>query len=126
MLLNDETLQGLYAKHPSRKDIKPFSLLYGPTDDVPSTYFEFIDEELIQKVAMATHGAARPSKLDAKTEGLVLRNEIAMLANKLATENLDSIALESYNANHLRNGPLIIYLSEGGGYLFLKKIVCKL
>ena len=36
--LNDETLQGLYAKHPSPKDIKPFSLLYGPIDDVPSTY----------------------------------------------------------------------------------------
>ena len=28
--LNDKTLQGLYEKHPSPKDIKPFSLLYGP------------------------------------------------------------------------------------------------
>ena len=111
--LNDETLQGLYAKHPLLKDVKPFSLLYGPIDDVPSTYFESIDEELIQKVAMATHGAAGPSKLDAdqyqrmlcsrnfKTEGLVLQNEIAMLAKKLATENLDPIAFESYNANCL-------------------------
>ena len=113
MPLNDETLQGLYAKHPSPKDIKPFSLLYGPIDDVPSTYFEFIDEELIQKVTIATHGAAGPSNLDAdqyqwmlcprnfKSEGLVLRNEIATLAKKLATENLDPIALESYNANRL-------------------------
>ena len=111
--LNDETLQGLYAKHPSPKDIKPFPLLYGPIGDVPSTYFESIDGELIQKVAMATHGAAGPSKLHAdqyklmlcsrnfKTEGLVLRNEIAMLAKKLATENLDPIALESFNTNRL-------------------------
>ena len=73
---------------------------------------------MIQKVAMATHGAARPSKLDAKTEGLVLRNEIAMLAKKLATENLDPIALESYNANHLRDGPLIIFYRGGGGVPF--------
>ena len=36
-----------------------------------------------------------------KTEGLVLRNEIATLAKKLATENLDPIAIESYNANRL-------------------------
>ena len=62
---------------------------------------------------MATYGAAGPSKLDAdqyqrmlcsrnfKTEGLVSRNEIAMLAKKLAKENLDPIALESYNANCL-------------------------
>ena len=111
--LNDETLQGLYEKHPPPKDIKPFSLLYGPIDDVPSTYFESIDEELIQKAAIATHGTAGPSKLDAdqyqrmlcsrnfKTEGLVLRNEIATLAKKLVTENLDPIAIESYNANRL-------------------------
>ena len=111
--LNDETLQGLYEKHPPPKDIKPFSLLYGPIDDVPSTYFKSIDEELIQKAATATHGTAGPSKLDAdqyqrmlcsrnfKTEGLVLRNEIATLAKKLATENLDPIAIESYNANPL-------------------------
>ena len=111
--LNDEILQGLYEKHPPPKDIKPFSLLYGPIDDVPSTYFKSIDEELIQKAATATHGAAGPSKLDAdqyqrmlcsrnfKTEGLVLRNEIATLAKKLATENLDPIAIESYNANPL-------------------------
>ena len=111
--LNDETLQGLYEKHPPPKDIKPFSLLYGPIDNVPSTYFESIDEELIQKAAIATHGAAGPSKLDAdqyqrmlcsrnfKTEGLVLRNEIATLAKKLATENLDPTAIESYNANRL-------------------------
>ena len=65
MPLNDETLQSLYAKHPLPKDVKPFSLLYGPIDDVPSSYFESIDEELIQKVAMATNGAAGPSKLDA-------------------------------------------------------------
>ena len=91
--LNDETLQCLRdIHHPPPKDIKPFSLLYGPTDDVPSTYFESIDEELIQKAAIATHGAAGPSKLNAdqyqrmlcsrdfKTEGLVLRNEIATLA----------------------------------------------
>ena len=36
--LNDETLRGLYAKHRSPKDVKPFSLLYGSIDDVPSTY----------------------------------------------------------------------------------------
>ena len=90
--LSDETLQGLYEKHPPPKDIKPFSLLYGPIDDVPNAYFESIDEELIQKAAIATHGAAGPSKLNAdqyhwmpcsrnfKTEGLVLRNEIATLA----------------------------------------------
>ena len=63
--LNDETLQGQYEKHPSPQDIKPFSLLNRPTDDVPSTYFESIDEELIQKAAIATHCAAGPSKLDA-------------------------------------------------------------
>ena len=56
MPLHDETLQGLYEKHPSPNDIKPFSLLYGPIDDVLSTYFESIDEELIQKATIATHG----------------------------------------------------------------------
>ena len=68
---------------------------------------------MIYKAAMATRGAAGPSKLDAeqyqrilclkhfKTEGLVLRSEIAKLAKKLATENLDPAILETYNANHL-------------------------
>ena len=68
---------------------------------------------MIQKAAIAIHGAAGLSKLDAdqyqwmlcsrnfKTMGLVLQNEIAMLAKKLATENLDPIALETYNANCL-------------------------
>ena len=111
--LTPETLKSLKEKHPSPGRIQPFSLLNGPIDDVPSAYFDCIDEEMIYKAAMATRGAAGPSKLDAeqyqrilcsknfKTEGLVLRSEIAKLAEKLATENLDPAILETYNANRL-------------------------
>ena len=54
--LTPETLKSLKEKHPSPGRIQPFLLLNGPIDNVPSAYFDCIDEEMIYKAAMATRG----------------------------------------------------------------------
>ena len=110
--LSDETLASLKKKHPSQEDIKENSLLYGHIKDLRILNFN-ISEQKIQEVANLTKGAEGPFGLDAdqyrrtlcskqfNREGKDLRDQIATLAIKLATEAVDPTCLEAYLANRL-------------------------
>ena len=107
--LNDTTMKDLSEKHPPPADIQDGALLPGPIPPAtPASYFDCIDEQQVMKAAKLTKGAGGPSQLDAKqcrhilvslkykTEGKRLREHIALLARKLASEIVDSNTLEAF------------------------------
>ena len=63
--LSDETIKGLKSKHPEPGRVADGSLLRGPIDDLPASFVEGINEQLIMKTALRTKGSAGPSRLDA-------------------------------------------------------------
>ena len=110
---DDKTITELKLKHPDPTNILSHSLLQGPIEQVPSTYFECINEDVIKNATRQTKGAAGPSKLDSdqyklmlvstkfKKEGKELREQIAMLARKLASSIIDPTTLEPLVASNL-------------------------
>ena len=99
--LSDETIKGLKSKHPEPGRVADGSLLRGPIDDLPASFVEGINEQLIMKAALRTKGSAGPSGLDADvfrrilcsknfaTAGKAMREEIATFTRKLLTEDYD-------------------------------------
>ena len=91
----------LQKKHPDPGPISENTLLNVPVENIPMSYFDLIDENMIQKAARQTKGAGGPSQLDAdqyhhillsskyKKEGKDLREEIYKLAKKLASTIVD-------------------------------------
>lgn len=61
-----EVLEGLKEKHSEAADIADESLLYGPTNDIPPSVFDLIDEERIYDAATKTKGSAGPLGMDAE------------------------------------------------------------
>ena len=111
--LDDEVIKDLKIKHPEPALIKEGSLLYGPKETVLPSYFDSLDEGLIRNAVRQTKGAGGPSHLDAdqyrhmlrshkfKKESKDLREEIATLARKLATEIIDPSTIDSLIACRL-------------------------
>ena len=111
--MNDETIGELKKKHPSPAPLKEETLLHGPIEDVPVSYFDCINEEMIHRAASYTHGSSGPSHMDAdhfrfiltskhfKQSGTNLRVQIAKLARILATQHIDPVYLESYVCSRL-------------------------
>ena len=111
--INKDILNALQEKHPKPATIEKDTLLYGPINDIPANYFDHIDEIMVSKAASLTRGASGPSHLDAdhyrhiltskkyKTENKELREQIAALTRKIATEVLDPSLLEPYVASRL-------------------------
>ena len=105
--VTDEIMDELQKKHPKPAPISEGSLLFGPVNHVPANYFDEIDEQAIFKAAQLTKGAGGPSHLDAeqyrtiltsnkmKVESKFLREQIALLARKLASEIVDPATLEA-------------------------------
>ena len=104
----------LKEKHPPSEPIQPDSLMNGPLrDSVDSIHFAAIDEQMILKAAMQTKGSNGPSHVDSdqfrrilgskhfKAEGKELRDQMAILARKIATERLDPDTLEAYTSCRL-------------------------
>ena len=128
MTVNNEVVDKLREKHPPRGDIAANSLLNGPLPQTPASYFDNINESTIRKAASLTKGAAGPSKLDAeqfkimlvsnkfRKEGQDLRENIAIMAKKLATQIVDLATLEAYTACNL------IPLDKGGEKLDVRPI----
>ena len=112
--LDDKTMADLRKKHPAPSPVSEGSLIQ---EDLPAetaaSYFDCIDEQQILKAAQLTKGAGGPSNLDAeqyrrilisakyKNEGKNLREQIAILARKLATELVDPKTLEAFVAYRL-------------------------
>ena len=105
--LNDDVLRDLKKKHPEPSPIKENSLLNGPIENIPASYFDTIDESMVQSAARLTKGAGGPSQMDDqqyrkillstkyKKEGGDLREEIASLAKKLASSFVDPKSIEA-------------------------------
>ena len=103
----------LQEKHPSAEPIADDTLLNGPIREIPPSIFEFIDEQLIMKIALKTKGSAGPSGADSdlykrilcsknfNSSGKELREEIAIMTRTLLTTNYHHTILESYVACRL-------------------------
>ena len=111
--LSNDVLEDLELKHPDPALVREDSLMYGPIQSVLPSYFDCIDEELIKNAVRQTKGAGGPSHLDAdqyrhmllsqnyKKEGKDLRDQIAILARKLAKQIIDPISIKSLIACRL-------------------------
>ena len=63
--LTETVLGDLKEKHPEAGKIHPNTLLQGPIKNTLASYFDNIDETMMQQAAMLTRGAGGPSQLDA-------------------------------------------------------------
>ena len=111
--LTPEVLEGLKEKHPEEADIADESLLYGPINYIPAGVFDLIDEKMIFDAATKTKGSTGPSGRDAelyrrilcsknfKTEGKILREEIAVFTRNLLKIAYHPSFLEDYNSCRL-------------------------
>ena len=105
--LDENVLKNLKSKHPAPAEIKQDSLLFGPINQLPKSYFDEIDEIMIGKAASYTKGSGGPSHVDAeqfrhillskkiKKEGKELREQIAVLAKHLATNLVDPNSIDA-------------------------------
>ena len=106
--LSPEVIKELKQKHPTAAEVQEGSLLYGPMDYVPPNTFDLIDEQTIYNAAIKTKGSAGPSGMDAelyrrilcsksfKTEGKLLREEIAIMTRNLLKSSYHSSLLEAF------------------------------
>ena len=111
--LTPEVLEGLKEKHPEEADIADESLLYGPINYIPAGVFDLIDEKMIFDAATKTKGSPGPSGRDAelyrrilcskkfKTEGKILREEIAVFTRNLLKIAYHPSLLEGYTSCRL-------------------------
>ena len=111
--LSPDVLRGLHDKHPEAADIAEESLLHGPVDYIPPNVYDLIDEEMIYNSASKTKGSAGPSGMDSelyrrilcsknfKTEGKILREEIAVSTRNLLKKSYHPSLLEAFAACRL-------------------------
>ena len=70
--LTETVLGDLKEKHPETGKIHPNTLLQGPIKNTPASYFDSIDELMIQQAAMQARGAGGPPQLDASQNRHIL------------------------------------------------------
>ena len=115
----DESLEGktvrdiLREKHPDASSANPDFIEAAPlprSQHGHAVLFESVDGEAIVKAAMATHGSAGPSGLDANAwrhfltgyrPSHQLADAIACLARRLCTELVDPEAVAAYTSSRL-------------------------
>ena len=64
--VDDNVFKGLQEKHPKPAPIKERSLLQGPINKVPASYWDAIDKSMIATATRLTKGSGGPSQLDAE------------------------------------------------------------
>ena len=64
--IDEESIRQLHEKHPEGEPLNEEMMLTGPMKQVHPVIFDDINEEMVQKVALRTKGAAGPSNYDAK------------------------------------------------------------
>ena len=110
--MNNDNLNLLNKKHPPGAPALLGSLLQGPILDIPKSFYDSIDEFMIEKAVARTHGAAGPSNVDGhffrqicsrryREEAAVMKTNIAMFARKLASEPIDPTSIEPLTACRL-------------------------
>ena len=100
--LSEEIRQTVESKHPNAESAKETALSREDATPVEEVIFEEIDMARVQKAAKNTSGSGGPTKIDADTwkhilysksfttQSQVLANEIAVLARRLCTEDLQN------------------------------------
>ena len=63
--LSDDVMAQLREKHPSPKEARLGSLLFGPPEDVPDSIYRQINGEMVRDAALRTKGSEGPSGVDA-------------------------------------------------------------
>jgi len=111
--LSPDMLEELKQKHPPAAEIAEESLLHGPLDTYPQCIFDQIDEAMIYASALRTKGSAGPSGMDAelyrrilcsksfKSEGKLMREEIATMTRNLLKTSYHPSLLEAYTSCRL-------------------------
>ena len=111
--MNEDTFNELKKKHPDPSPVAEETLMFGPVEEVPDSYFDCINESMIFRAANFTHGACGPSHMDAehfryiltskhfKQSGTYLRTQVAKLARILATKHINPEYLEAYVCSRL-------------------------
>ena len=104
--MSPEVANELQEKHPAANPVAPGSLLFGPKLKLSSSFFSDIDEQLIQRAALLTKGSAGPSGMDSDVfrrilcsknfayDGLLLREEIAILIQNMMSKSYDPLLLQ--------------------------------
>ena len=99
--MDEDTIEQLHEKHPEGQPKNNIMLMGGPIQHVHPVIFDEMNEELVQKVALKTRGAAGPSNFDASdwksilvsrvhgTSSVDLCRAIVNVARKLCTENVN-------------------------------------
>ena len=87
--------------------------MHGPVDYIPPNVYDLIDEEMIYNSASKTKGSAGPSGMDSelyrrilcskncKTEGKILREEIAVFTRNLLKKSYHPFFLEAFTSCRL-------------------------
>ena len=111
--LTDDVMTQLNEKHPTAKEAKLGSLLFGPVEDVPEIIYQEIDGEMIKEAALRTKGSGGPYGIDAngfkrilasksfKKSSSNLCDALATLTKRLCTEYVDPVSIEAITANRL-------------------------
>ena len=111
--LSDDIIRELSKKHPTPAPFQSRTLLLGPVEKIPDSYFNNICEQKILTAALKTQGSAGPSGMDADvfrrilssknftTAGKNLREEIALMTRNLCTMNYHPSLLEPLTACRL-------------------------
>ena len=107
------SLKTITTKYPTPRPFDDNTLMHVPVDIIIPSSFDSINEGTIFKSARLTKVACGPSQLKAnqychiltstkyKKENKELREQISILAGKIASEILDPNSLESFTSCHL-------------------------
>ena len=63
--LTDDVMKQPWEKHPEAQEAQLRTLLVGPTEQVPDSIFQQINEEMVREAALRTKGSGGPSGVDA-------------------------------------------------------------
>ena len=62
--LTDDVMKQLREKHPEAQEAHLGTLVFGPTEQVPASIFQQINEEMVREAALKTKGSGSPSGVD--------------------------------------------------------------
>ena len=111
--LTDDVMKQLREKRPEAQEAQLGTLVFGPTEQVPDSIFQQMNEEMLREAAPKTKGSSGPSGVDPngfrrmlacksfKKLGTYLCSAIATMTRRLFTEYVDSRSIEAILANHL-------------------------
>ena len=111
--LTDDVMKQLWEKHPEAQEAQLGILAFGPTEQVPDSIFQKINEKMVREAALKIKGSGGPSGVDSngfrrmmdcksfKKSGTSPCSAIATMTRRLCTEYVDPRNMEAILANRL-------------------------